>query len=265
MVDLHAHLIPGVDEGAGSFDESLRMLRAAEADGIETIIATPHIVLNMFFSPMSIQKNIQGLNNNFHRLQQMPREHNLSLQVLRGAEIYFDSSLREKLDEFPGILTINGSDYFLLEFPSSFMFPGIKEFIFHVMTDGFIPIVSHPERNRVFQQDPALLYQFLQLGAMCQVDAGSIRGDFGTTARYTAIQFLKNNLVHIIASDAHNSSTRPPGLSFLYEELKDFPKERLDKLLKDNPSAIVANNPPPDIGPLEDPDHKSSFFDFFKR
>jgi protein-tyrosine phosphatase len=265
MVDLHAHLIPGVDEGAGSFDESLRMLRAAEADGIEVVLATPHIVLNMFFSPMSIQKNIQGLDSKFRRLRQLSEENNLSIQVLRGAEVFFDSSLREKLAEYPGILTINDSDYFLLEFPSSFMFPGIKEFIFDVMTDGFIPIVSHPERNRVFQQDPALLYQFMQLGAMCQVDAGSFRGDFGNTTRYTAMQFLKNNLVHVIASDAHNAYTRPPGLSFLYDELKDIPKKRLDMLLVDNPKAIIGNGPPPDMGPLEDPEHKASIFDFFKR
>ncbi len=265
MVDLHTHLIPGVDEGAGSFDESLRMLRAAEADGTTIILATPHIVLNMFFSPMSIQKNIQGLDSKFRRLQQIASDKELSLQVLRGAEVYFDTGLREKLVEYPGILTINGSDYFLLEFPSSFIFPGLKEFLFDVMTDGFIPIISHPERNRVFQQDPALLYQFLQLGALSQVDAGSIRGDFGNTARYTALQFLKNNLVHVIASDAHNSSTRPPGLSFLYDALKDFPKKWLDTLLKHNPNAIISNNPPPDIGPLEDPEHKSSIFDFFKR
>lgn len=265
MIDIHAHLIPGMDDGALSLEESLEMLRMADQEGIETIVATPHVLASLFFSRLSTAKNIAAFHSKFAALEGLVRQHELKIRVLRGAENYFDSLLKEKLIEHADLLTLNGSDYFLLEFPPRFIFPGIKQLMFDLMTDRFIPVICHPERNFVFQQVPGMLYQFVQLGALSQVDAGSIRGDYGASARAAALQFLKLNLVHVIASDCHHPGRYPPGLAFLYDALKKFERNRLDLLLDGIPRAILGNHVPPSIGPSTDPDQKTFSLNVFRR
>jgi protein-tyrosine phosphatase len=162
------------------------------------------------------------------------------------------------------MLTINNSDYFLLEFPPDFIFPGTRQFIYNVMQDGYIPIICHVERNRVFRQNPLLLYQFLQMGALSQVTAGSFRGDFGSEVRAAAIEFVKSNMAHVIASDSHHSRYRQPQMSFVYKELKEtVDPQQLDMLTTGIPSAIINNEAIPDTGPMRDPSRRSSVFDFF--
>jgi protein-tyrosine phosphatase len=265
MVDIHTHTIPGLDDGALNYEESLEILQSAEADGVDTIVATPHILASLFFSKLSSAKNIAALDEKFSRLKKTAEDGHLRINVLRGAENYFDSLLKEKLNEHADILTLNGSDYFLLEFPPKFVFPGVKQLMFDLLTDGFIPIICHPERNFIFQQYPGLLFQFIQLGAYSQIDAGSIRGDYGKAARKTAFLFLKLNLVHVIASDCHRSVLQPPGLSFLYERLEKLGREKVELLIDGIPRAILNNQAPPSIGQSLDPDGKSFFRRFFGR
>lgn len=116
----------------------------------------------------------------------------------------------------------------------------------------------------MFQQNPRLLYQILQTGALSQVDAGSIRGDFGATVYATAMQFLRHNLVHLIASDCHDSRSRPPGLSFVYQKIPEIGREKLDLLVDKVPLAVVNDNAVPDTGPILDPGRKTTFFDFLR-
>ena len=257
MIDLHAHIIPGVDDGSPSMEESLKMLEIASEDGVKAIAATSHI-----FGQSGKIKNIDQLRFKFDELKKKTLEQNIKIEILPGAEVFFVSDLNDRLKNFRDAITINNSSYFLLEFPWNVVFPGSKEYIFDLVNDGFIPIICHPERNLVFQQDPRLLYLLLQAGALSQVDAGSIRGDFGPTVYYTALDLLKFNLVHIIASDCHDTKDRPPGLSFVYKKLqgiRGIEKEKIDLLVERIPLAVVNNNIPPDIGPLLDPTRKSSF------
>ena len=260
MIDLHSHIIPGIDDGASDFEESVKMLEIAEQDGIKTIVATPHL-----FCDRSNIKDLEKISEEFEKFKEKIKTSQINIEILQGAENYFVSDLREKISSFSNILTINKSDYFLLEFPSEFIFPGTKQFIFNVMTDGFIPIICHPERNREFQRDPALLYEFLRIGALSQVNAGSFRGVYGAEARLIAYDLLKYNLVHIIASDSHNSMERSPSLSFLYKKLNLIQKEKIDMLVRIIPGAIISNKPVPDIGTMKDPNAKISFFDIFRR
>ena len=257
MVDIHSHIIPGVDDGSSSMEESLKMLKIAWEDGIKAIIATPHV-----FCQKSMIENMEGLQPVFNELKKKAADHHIKIEILMGAEVFFVSDLREKLMIYRDVLTINNSDYFLLEFPPDIVFPGSKEYILNITADGFIPIICHPERNLVFQQNPLLLYQLLQVGALSQVDAGSIRGDFGITAYSTSMDLLKFNLVHVIASDCHNLEFHVPGLSFLYNKLRGIEKEKIDMMVEKIPLAIVSNNAPPDIGPMIEPGSKKSFFDF---
>jgi protein-tyrosine phosphatase len=132
------------------------------------------------------------------------------------------------------------------------------------MQDGYIPIICHVERNRVLRQNTLLLYQFLQMGALAQVTAGSFRGDFGSHVRSAAIELVRANMVHVIASDSHHSRYRQPQMSFVYKELHEVADvQQIDLLTTGIPSAIINNEAVPDTGPMKDPSRKTSVFDFF--
>ncbi|MEN8155191.1 MAG: CpsB/CapC family capsule biosynthesis tyrosine phosphatase [Acidobacteriota bacterium] len=260
MIDLHTHIIPEVDDGSSSLEESLEMLKIAEADGITKMVATPHT----FSFASKVDKPLR-LKAAFSKLKKEIEKSDISIEIFMGSENYLVSGLRENIKKCRKILTINNSDYFLLEFPMNFIYPGTKEFIFDILNDGFIPVICHPERNTVIQEDISILYDLLVAGALCQVDAGSLNGSFGTLPGETADKLLKFNLVHTIASDCHNTGTRPPGLSFLYKELKWVEEEKIDLFLKDIPESIINNIGIPDIGPLKDPKASKSIFSIFRR
>jgi len=260
MIDIHSHIIPAVDDGSSSMKESLEMLKIAWEDGVKAIVATPHI-----FGQSSRVKHIEHLHHKFMELKKSAEDHHIEIEIMPGAEVFFVSDLREKLKTYWSALTINYSNYFLLEFPADIVFPGSEEYIFELVTDGFIPIICHPERNLAFQQNPHLLYQLLQAGALTQIDAGSLRGDYGLSAYSASVELLKHNLVYIIASDSHHQEFLVPGLSFVYKKLRGIEKEKIDMMVEKIPLAIVSNSAPPDIGPMIEPGNKKSFFDFITR
>jgi len=262
MIDLHSHIIPDVDDGSSSMEESIKMLKIAWEDGVKAMVATPHM-----FGQVSRIKSIEQLQQKFMELKKRAADNGMEIEILPGAEIFFVSDLREKLKTFGHALTLNSSDYFLLEFPPGIVFPGSEEYIVELVAEGFIPIICHPERNEIFQENPYLLYQLLQAGALSQIDAGSLRGDFGPEAYSASLELLKGNLVHAIGSDCHNAGSRGPGLSFVYKKLRGIrgiEKEKIDMLVEKIPLAIVNNNVPPDIGPMIEPGKRKSIFGFFR-
>ena len=260
MIDLHCHLLPGVDDGAESIEVARAMLRQAEADGIETIVVTPHAL-----SALCRDKDLEALRRSWeHWLPQL--RHEAGKVVLKtGAEVFFTSDLGSLLKEHSDLLTINDTSYFMLEFPHDYIYAGSREFIYKIMTDGFIPIISHAERNSEIQRAPKILDELVQAGALCQVNAGSLRGDFGEESRRTASELLRLNLVHVIASDAHDSRSRKPELSYVRGLLRPYGAERADLYLQEIPEAILANEAPPDIGPSRSDQQKRSFFGLFQK
>ncbi|MCX6554659.1 MAG: tyrosine protein phosphatase, partial [Candidatus Aminicenantes bacterium] len=210
MIDLHGHYLPEVDDGAGSLETSLAMLRHARADGIATVVATPHAC-----SALCTIKGFAALRASRDKWLKTVESSGLALRVVCGAEVYFTSELLTLLKDNRDLLTINNGSYFLLEFPGEYIYAHSKDFIFKVLTEGFIPIISHAERNAEIQRSPAMLRELVKVGALCQVNAGSLRGDFGNTARRSAYELIQANLVHVIASDAHDLQSRKPELSFV--------------------------------------------------
>jgi protein-tyrosine phosphatase len=263
MIDIHCHIIPAVDDGSSSIEESLQILQIAQDDGVKTMVATPHVFHIGKFTDLRSNQRRDFLRK-FNAFKKSAQAKGSKIELLPGAEVFFITDLREKLIKHREVLTINKSDYFLLEFPPDLVFPGSTEYIGDIVTDGLIPIICHPERNFVFQHNPQLLYRIIQAGALVQVDAGSIRGDFGPTAYATSINLLKHNMVHVVASDCHDSKSRPPGLSFLYEKLREIEKEKIDMLVEKIPLAIVNNDVTPDTGPVLEPGKKTTFFDFLR-
>lgn len=264
MIDIHAHILPGIDDGSSSPEESLKMLHVAAADGVKAIVVTPHVFHVGEYTDFGETKR-RDYQLRFKELKKGAKDQNIEMEILPGAEVFFMTDLREKLASFRDVLTINNSDYFLLEFPPDMVYYNSKEYIFDLVTDGFIPIICHPERNLEIQHNPQRLFQLLQAGSLVQVDAGSIRGDFGPTVYSTSINLLKHNLVHVIASDCHDAGNRIPGLSFVYKKLPIIEKEKIDMLVERIPLAIVNNNAIPDTGPMIDPGKSTTFFDMIRR
>lgn len=260
MIDLHGHYLPGVDDGAVDMETSLAMLRHAEGDGIGTVVVTPHAC-----SALSEVKDLAALRRALTKWRAAIAKTDCRITIVTGAEVYFTSELLPILKENRDLLTINNGSYFLLEFPNDYVYAHSRDFIFSIMTEGFIPVISHPERNSEIQRSPAILNGLVKAGALCQVNAGSLRGDFGNEAQRCVYELLKANLVHVIASDAHDLDGRKPEMSYVRSLLHHVAPEKIDLFLHDIPAAIIADEAVPDIGEAHWHRPRRSFFEFFKK
>jgi protein-tyrosine phosphatase len=260
MIDLHGHYLPGVDDGAADMETSLAMLRSAKKDGIETTVVTPHAL-----GSACKAKDLAALRRSWDKWRAALKKSDVQVAVVSGAEVYFTSELLPVLKDNRDLLTINNSSYFLLEFPSDYVYAHSSEFIFTILTEGFIPIISHAERNSEIQRSPGILRDLVKAGALCQVNAGSLRGDFGNEARRCAYELIQGNLVHVIASDAHDLDSRKPELAYVPSLLHNLDPKKIDLYLNAIPEAIITDQAVPDIGEPVWHHHRSTFFDLFKK
>jgi protein-tyrosine phosphatase len=253
MIDLHGHYLPAVDDGAENIETAAAMLRHAAADGIETVVVTPHAC-----GSTCLVKTLDALRRS--REKYWP-----GLQQHAGAEVYFTSELLTVLQDNRDLLTVNNGSYFLLEFPGDYIYAHSKDFIYNILTEGFIPIISHAERNTEIQRSAGVLHELVKAGALCQINAGSLRGDFGSAARRSAYELIQANLVHVIASDAHDLERRRPELAYVPALLHNVEAEKIAMYLHDIPAAIIADQAVPDIGEPRAQNPKRIFFDFFRK
>jgi protein-tyrosine phosphatase len=260
MIDLHGHYLPGVDDGAENLDTSLAMLHHAENDGIETVVVTPHAC-----GSTCKVKDFDALRRAWEKWRAALKKNDLKINIFSGAEVYFMSDLISLLKDNHDLLTINNGSYFLLEFPGDYVYAHSKDFIFKILTEGFIPIISHAERNSEIQRSPAVLRELVKAGALCQINAGSLRGDFGSDARSSAYDLLQGNLVHVIASDAHDLESRKPELNYVSALLHNVAQEKIAMYLHDIPAAVIADQAIPDIGEPFCRQPKRIFFDLFNK
>ena len=260
MIDLHGHYLPGVDDGAVDLEASLAMLRHAQGDGIETAVVTPHAC-----GAQCRVKDLDALRRGWKNWRAVLKKNDIQVEIVTGAEVYFTSELLPILKDNRDLLTINNGSYFLLEFPGDYIYAHSKDFIFNVHTEGFIPIISHAERNSEIQRSPWILRDLVKVGALCQVNAGSLRGDFGNQARSCAYELIQGNLVHIIASDANDLADRKPELAYVPALLSRVDPEKIALYLHDIPAAVIADQAVPDIGEPCLHSRRSTFFDFFKK
>lgn len=202
MIDIHNHILPGLDDGSQSLEESLEMARMAVSEGISTVIATPHHWKGPFVNCAAIVKDAVRFFN------ESLKKHQIPLEIRCGQEIHVYPRLIDDLYDNK-LLTLAESPYLLIEFPSS-RIPGRIEDMFHELAVlGLTPIIAHPERNREIAEHPDKLGELVARGALCQVTSHSITGRFGSGAQSAAMNLCRRNLVHFIASDAHNVTDRP--------------------------------------------------------
>lgn len=200
MIDIHSHILPGVDDGAKNLKESIEMAKVAVKEGITKIVASPHHYTSRFYNPKEeIIPKVEHLN-------QALQKEDIPLEVLVGQEVRIGDWINEyKNDQ---IATINNDIYVLIEFPSNHVPRYAEQLFYEIQMVGLIPIVVHPERNSQIIEQPEKLYSLIEKGAISQVTAASVAGYFGKKIQKFSFQLIESNLTHIVASDAHNTTTR---------------------------------------------------------
>jgi len=235
MIDLHCHILPDMDDGPSTIEESVLMAQMAFKDGIDTITATPHCAVFK-----EIDNFIAIRDEKINTLTKVLSEEKIKLNILRGAEIYIDM----ELFDFKGIerLTLNDSRYILTELPMLSYPLYTEDFFYRLQLEGFIPIIAHPERNAKIIAKPDLLYRLIDLGSLAQINTGSITGLFGRTVRKCAKEILTNKMAHLVATDSHSNRTRKPIMSECIKILDHWiGQKETQKLVNDIPAAIIGN------------------------
>ena len=260
MFDLHSHIIPAIDDGAQTIEESLAMLQIAADCGTEVIIATPHVIEGSWLPEWD--EIVTGC----HELTQaMKLEGISSLTIYPGAEVAMNMDILDKITG-PGKYCINSSQYMLVELPASHIPSFADEFFFTLQARGITPIVAHPERHPELSRNPRILMEWINRGILTQINGTSITGRMGERTMKTAELFLTNGMAHVIGSDAHSPRHRTPRLTETKAKLhKLVGQDYATQLLITNPQAIVNNKyiPIREIHQIRHPQKPKIYHRFF--
>ncbi|MGG3478584.1 CpsB/CapC family capsule biosynthesis tyrosine phosphatase [Peribacillus frigoritolerans] len=240
MIDIHCHILPGVDDGAADMKVSLNMARKAVEAGITHIFATPHHLNEKYVNVKSdIIDRAVRLNESF-QLEKIP------LTIHLGQEVRIHRDIFTSLEKEEILTLDDNGTYMLLELPSGRVPSYTQEVIYELLLKGITPIIVHPERNKELIGNHKLLFELVQEGALTQITSGSIIGDFGKSIQSFSKKIIQHNLAHFIATDAHNIGSRGFTLQQAYETITKaygiqrtyYFKENAEQLLKDQSPAV---------------------------
>lgn len=234
-VDIHSHILPAIDDGAKNHEMSMEMLRIAYENGIGGIILTPH------HKPMRNNAGIGQVKLLTERLQEAAEKEGVDIRLYTGNEFYYSSETIRALEE-KRACTLAGSHYVLVEFGPMDEADYIRGGIYQILSAGYRPILAHAERYGNICKEIGRMEDLAAMGCYIQVNAGSVMGQFGMMARQAARKLLKKELVHFVATDAHNDGRRKPALLECAKFLeRRYGKEYKERLLCVNPMYIIAN------------------------
>lgn len=244
MIDLHSHLLPGIDDGSPDIETTLKMARIAVDDGIAVMACTPHIYPGMF------ENNGPDIKRRVAELQAQLNEAGIALKLTWGADAHVAPDLMEKLKS-GAAPSLNDTRYFLLEPPHHVAPPKFAEFAFSFLAAGYVPVITHPERLSWIEEHYEAFCDLSDKGVWMQITAGSLTGRFGQAARYWGERMLDEGRVHILATDAHSPDRRPPLLAEGREAaIKWVGKQEAQHLVETRPLGILKNRSPTDLPPI---------------
>lgn len=233
MLDLHCHILPDIDDGARSWNDSLLIAQKAVEEGITHLLATPHHLNGKYVNKKA---SVVQLTN---QLQERLDQANIPLQVFPGQEVRVSGEILAGLDvdEILGIDEDNR--YLLVEFPTREIPHFVEQLFFNLQQRGITPVIVHPERNQAIIENPNRLFEFIERGALAQVTASSYVGIFGKEIAKLSSQLIEANLVHILASDAHNTRGRTFHMKEAFEKMVlEFGQGKVDEF-KENAKNII--------------------------
>ncbi len=235
MVDIHAHILPGIDDGSRSMDESIEILRKAQSCGVTDIIVTPHYIAGSNYIVNNVDKR-----NLLQSLKRELKKRNIDIKLYLGNEVFVENNMLE-LKEKGEISTLHNSNYLLFELPLNYEFNGVEDVIFNLRCKKIIPIIAHPERYTYLKKNPSLVKDLIDAGAYLQSNIGSFLGVYGKEAKELAILFLKHNMITFIGSDIHR---RNHNYYERIDELKSVLKkyiteEEINNLLGENARKVL--------------------------
>jgi protein-tyrosine phosphatase len=255
MVDVHCHILPGIDDGPDTMEVSLAMAETAVADGITHVVATPHSSDHFVFD--------------FPRVRQLRDELQAKvgarLKIATGCDFHLNPENLDALRKDAPPYCINQRDYLLLEFNEISIPPGMDQTLHAIQLAGVRPIITHPERNSILRAHPDRLRQWVKQGCFAQVTGGALTGVFGHVAQRIALQWISEGLIHFVASDAHNTQSRPLRLLPAYDVVMDqFGEQKAHGLFLENPLAAFEGRELPYVPEVEEqaPPRRKRFFFF---
>lgn len=236
FIDIHCHILPGMDDGADSAEESLELITQALNSGTSAMLATPH-----YLNPRqcSQSNNRDTILSAFRSLKALLKAENIPVSLYLGSETLITPFFEEFYSE-SDIITVNRTDYILVEFPFDERISVVLRHIDFIFSLGLIPIIAHPERYLFFQSSPNGVVSLLNRGCIFQLNKGSPLGKYGNDAQKLSVWLLENDLVHIIASDCHSPDRRDADMGGIYNFLVSrYSENKINRMLHDNPKRIL--------------------------
>lgn len=249
FVDIHNHIIPGVDDGAQSEEMTLSMLKIASEEGISNIIATPHYI------PGYNEYNNELLMNRFHLVQQLIKDHNLDIKLYLGNELFIDIDAVNVLKD-GSCKTLGDSQYVLIELPNRWNSDIIENILYELELKGYKIILAHIERYEYFRKNPKILKEFILRGFYTQVNASSVTSSDRKIKKRVS-KLIKKGYVHFISSDAHTHRRRSPRMKDAYEHVYKLIGDKAKELFYLNGQKVINNEAIEVVEPLE---YRTRFF-----
>jgi protein-tyrosine phosphatase len=255
ILDIHSHIIPGIDDGSKNMDMTLEMLRNAEKDGTSGIIATPHYLLEYGEAVISeVKAFVEEINS-------IINNEGINLRVYSGQEVYYTEKIIQNYIEGK-IGTLNDSKYMLIEFPMRKFDDDILDVIYELQIRDITPIIAHPERYRPIIEKPSYINKFINEGYLFQMNAGSLEGKFGGDVKKTTEILLQNGIYNFIGSDAHNTKSRNTGLSNAINLVNGY-DNNIENIFEDSSRKILNSEHVDFLG--QRIKEKKSIFSFLKK
>jgi protein-tyrosine phosphatase len=254
MVDLHCHILSGLDDGAKTVEDSLAMAEMAIADGITHVVATPHSSDAYRFDYAAVQRAVSELRNAVGD----------RLQLATGCDFHLNVENLQALKKNSSPFCIHQKNYLLVEFNEFSIPPAMEQTLYEIQLSAIRPIITHPERNGIIRSQPERLEKWLRSGCYAQVTGGALTGAFGPGLQQVSLNWIARGLVHFISSDAHNTTTRPHKLKAAYDVVcSEFGNEKADALFVENPLAAFEGRPLPHVPEINEEPTKKKRFLFF--
>lgn len=235
MIDIHSHILPGIDDGSRSIEESMELVKKACSNGVTDLIVTPHYMVGSDYIVNNADKK-----KLLDKLKRRVKKEGLEINLYIGNEVFIENNM-VSLKKSKEIAALNNSKYLLFELPLNYTFNGVSDVLFDLRANGIIPVIAHPERYAFVKKDPSVIEDLIDKGALFQSNIGSFLGVYGKKAKETAILLLKHNAISFMGSDIHRKE------NLFYERINEVKKvlrkyvddEEIENLFSNNAQKII--------------------------